>query len=184
MSLLAVFDEEGKLLEVVKEHGEITKRLSQIGVQFERWQADRELSWSAGQEEVLEAYREDVERIVREFDFKSLDVVSLTPDHPKKEELRNMFLSEHTHSDFEVRFFVEGCGTFYLHPDNRVYVVLCEKGDFISVPANTRHWFDMGREPFFKAIRFFSIPDGWVASFTGSGISQKILPHDEILKLT
>ncbi|MEN3029142.1 MAG: cupin [Aquificaceae bacterium] len=180
MSLLAVYTEEGELLELVKEYEEIEKRLAPLGVRFERWKVEKDLPWSATQEEVLEAYREEVERIVREFEFKSLDVVSLTPEHPKKEELRNMFLSEHTHSDFEVRFFVEGCGTFYLHPDNRVYAVLCEKGDFISVPANTRHWFDMGTQPFFKAIRFFSIPEGWVANFTGSDISKKIPTHDQI----
>lgn len=183
MSLLAVFDEEGRLIETVRDYRQIADRLSSIGVIFERWKTDRELPWSASQEEVLQAYREEVERIVREFDFKSVDVVSLTPDHPKKVELRNMFLSEHTHSDFEVRFFVDGCGTFYLHPDDRVYAILCEKGDFISVPANTKHWFDMGTEPFFRAIRFFSIPDGWVANFTGSDISTKIPSHDELLKL-
>lgn len=183
MSLLAVFDEEGRLIQTVKDYEEIANRLSSIGVLFERWKTDKKLPWSATQEEVLEAYREEVDRIIREFDFKSVDVVSLTPDHPKKTELRNMFLSEHTHSDFEVRFFVDGCGTFYLHPDDKVYAVLCEKGDFISVPANTKHWFDMGTEPFFRAIRFFSIPDGWVANFTGSDISTKIPSHDELLKL-
>ncbi len=183
MSLLAVYDEEGRLLEVERDYEKISQRLASIGIRFERWEAKVELPWSAGQEEVLEAYKEDVERIVKEFGFKSIDVVSLTPEHPKKEELRNMFLSEHTHSDFEVRFFVDGCGTFYLHPGDKVYVVLCEKGDFISVPANTKHWFDMGTEPFFKAIRFFSIPDGWVANFTGSDISKKIPSHDQILKL-
>ncbi len=183
MSLLVVYDEEGRLLEVERDYEKISQRLASIGIRLERWEAKAELPWSAGQEEVLEAYKEDVDRIVKEFDFKSIDVVSLTPEHPKKEELRNMFLSEHTHSDFEVRFFVDGCGTFYLHPEDKVYAVLCEKGDFISVPANTKHWFDMGTEPFFKAIRFFSIPDGWVANFTGSDISQKIPIHDHILKL-
>ncbi len=183
MSLLAVYDQEGRLLEVERDYEKIAQKLASIGVRFERWEAKAELPWSASQEEVLRAYKEEVDRIIKEFDFKSIDVVSLTPDHPKKEELRNMFLSEHTHSDFEVRFFVDGCGTFYLHPEDKVHVVLCEKGDFISVPANTKHWFDMGTKPFFKAIRFFSIPEGWVANFTGSNISERIPTHDEILKL-
>lgn len=183
MSLLVIFDEEGRALETVRSYDEIASILSKLGVRFERWSAEKELPWSAGQEDVLRAYREDVDRIVKEFDFKSLDVVSLTPDNPKREELRKMFLSEHTHSDFEVRFFVDGFGTFYLHPDEKVYAVVCEKGDFISIPANTKHWFDMGTEPFFKAIRFFSIPDGWVANFTGSDISTRIPSHDELLEI-
>lgn len=182
MSALLVYDEQGRLLEIIKDHELIAQKLSDIGVSFEWWET-KEVSFDAGQEEVLEAYKDEVEKIVREFNFKSVDVVSLTPEHPKREELRRMFLSEHTHSDFEVRFFVDGCGTFYLHPDDKVYVVFCERGDFISVPANTKHWFDMGSKPFFKAIRFFSIPDGWVANFTGSNISTLIPDHDSIERL-
>ncbi|RMH80625.1 MAG: cupin [Acidobacteria bacterium] len=183
MSLLLVYKEDGELLERVEDHKQIAKRLDSIGVRFERWKTDRELPFSATQEEVLQVYREEVDRIVEEFDFKSIDVVSLTPEHPKREELRGMFLSEHTHSDFEVRFFVDGRGTFYLHPDDKVYVVLCEKGDFISVPAHTKHWFDMGSKPFFKAIRFFSIPEGWVGNFTGSDISKRFPEHDALLQM-
>ena len=42
-----------------------------------------------------------------------------------------------------------------------------------GVPDSTLHWFDMGPEPRFLAIRFFTEPDGWVGHFTGSGMSQK-----------
>ncbi len=182
MSLLLIYDEQATLLERVENYDEIAKCLSEIGVMFEKWET-KDLPQSAGAEEVLQAYKEEIDRINRTFNFQSMDVVSLTPDHPKKEELRNMFLREHTHSDFEVRYFVYGCGTFYLHVGDKVYAVLCEDGDFISVPANTKHWFDMGTQPNFKAIRFFSIPDGWVANFTGSDISEKFPTHDEIFAL-
>ena len=93
MSLIVVFDESGKALEVIKDYESIKERLASIGVRFERWETNRELPWSATQEEVLQAYKEEVDRIVKEFDFKSIDVVSLTPDHPKREELRNMLCS-------------------------------------------------------------------------------------------
>ena len=33
--------------------------------------------------------------------------------------------------------------------------------------------FDMGDEPSFVAIRFFTEPDGWVGHFTGTDIAQK-----------
>jgi 1,2-dihydroxy-3-keto-5-methylthiopentene dioxygenase len=54
-----------------------------------------------------------------------------------------------------------------------VYAVLCEKNDLISVPANTPHWFDMGPNPDFCAIRLFNNPDGWVAHFTGDEIAAR-----------
>ncbi len=87
--------------------------------------------------------------------------------------MRQKFLAEHTHGEDEVRFFVDGHGLFSLHVAAEVYEVLCEKGDLISVPANTKHWFDMGPNPRFVAIRFFNNPDGWVAEFTGSDIADR-----------
>ena len=182
MSLLLIYDEKGNLLERVDDYQEIVERLKGIGVILEKWPT-KDLDQNAGADEVLSAYKEEIERINRMYNFQSIDVVSVTPDHPKKEELRNMFLREHTHSDFEVRFFVYGCGTFYLHVGDKVYAMLCEDGDFISVPANTTHWFDMGTNPNFKAIRFFSIKEGWVGNFTGSSINELFPTHDEILSL-
>jgi 1,2-dihydroxy-3-keto-5-methylthiopentene dioxygenase len=108
-------------------------------------------------------------------------VVSLRPDHPERAVLRHKFLAEHTHADFEVRFFVGGRGLFYLHVGGKVYLVLCEQGDLISVPANTTHWFDMGEYPDFKCIRFFTTPDGWEGNFTGSDIATRFPSFDDCL---
>ena len=122
---------------------------------------------------VLAAYAGFVGRLKELYGFQSADVISVGPEHPQKEALRAKFLSEHTHSDFEVRFFVQGRGLFYLHPDENVYAVLCERGDLISVPSGVKHWFDMGGNPDLQCIRLFTTPEGWVADFTGSGIAEK-----------
>lgn len=152
--------------------------LSEIGVEFEHWRADCELPADADQETVLAAYAESIDQLNARYGFRSIDVVSLTPAHPDADRLRSKFLAEHTHADFEVRFFVDGSGLFYLHIGDKVYMVLCERGDLISVPANTTHWFDMGSHPFFKCIRFFTTPDGWVGDFTGSDIATRFPDYD------
>jgi len=151
---------------------EIASLLNSIGVRFEQWQAEIPLSQGASQEEVINAYQTDVARLVRENGYQSVDVLRMLPTSTKKEELRNKFINEHTHKEDEVRFFVEGSGLFYLHVENNVYLVLCEKGDLISIPANYAHWFDMGQDPYFTAIRFFIEPSGWIPHFTDSNISQ------------
>lgn len=182
MSCLAIYDEAGvRQGEVYREHAQVAAQLAQLGVQFERWQANVVLGADASQEQVLEAYDDDVRRLTEQYGFQSVDVVSLRPDHPQKEELRSKFLAEHTHGDFEVRFFVDGRGLFYLHVRGLVYVVLCEQGDLISVPANTTHWFDMGTKPDFKCIRLFIIPDGWVGEFTGSDIASRFPTFDQFV---
>ena len=95
------------------------------------------------------------------------------PEHPQRAELRRKFLSEHTHGEDEVRFFVAGSGLFTLHIKERVYNMLCCRGDLIGVPAGTPHWFDMSARPSFTAIRLFTNPDGWVARFTGDPIAER-----------
>lgn len=151
--------------------------LHPLGIQYERWTATQPLTADAGQAEVLAAYETDVARLVAQFGFQSVDVVSLTPEHPQKVALRNKFLAEHIHDDFEVRFFVGGNGLFYIHAADRVYGMLCEAGDLLCIPARVTHWFDMGPEPDFKCIRFFTTPEGWVATFTGSEIASHYPLH-------
>jgi 1,2-dihydroxy-3-keto-5-methylthiopentene dioxygenase len=105
--------------------------------------------------------------------YPTVDAIRMTPEHPDREALRQKFLAEHIHSEDEVRFFVDGKGLFCLHIGEEVLQVLCEADDWISVPAGTKHWFDMGSAPQFCAIRFFDNPDGWVAEFTGDGIAKQ-----------
>jgi 1,2-dihydroxy-3-keto-5-methylthiopentene dioxygenase len=174
MSVLKIYNTVGAtLLETVENWDDIAQRLNSLGLRFERWKADQILEDNCTQEDVLSAYKNNVERLNQEYGFQSVDVVSLTSTHPEKATLRAKFLNEHTHDDNEVRFFVDGYGLFYIHLENKVFSLLCEKGDLINVPANIKHWFDMGANPYFKCIRFFTRPDGWVGHFTGDEISQK-----------
>ena len=175
MSELRVFADTnpGKATLHTQFHDEISNALGATGVRFERWETDAAIAAGDAGERVIAAYQRDIDRLIEEEGYQTVDVVSLTADHPDKAAMRQKFLEEHTHSEDEVRFFVDGQGLFSLHIGNTVYEVLCSKGDLIGVPANTPHWFDMGPNPAFVAIRFFNNPDGWVAKFTGSDIASR-----------
>lgn len=174
MSVLKIFSAtEAQVLASGEDHDWIATQLHEAGVLFQKWQTDQPLAADAGQEAVIQAYRGSVERLMQDYGFQSVDVVALTPDHPDRAALRQKFLDEHVHSEFEVRFFVAGKGLFYIHQGDKVYGVMCEQGDLISVPANTRHWFDMGEAPDFKCIRLFTNPEGWVAQYSGDDIAQR-----------
>lgn len=182
MSELRIYpDQSSQPDEVITEHAAIAARLAEIEVMFEQWEASVDLDPEASQDEVIEAYHEPVDRLMKQYGFQSVDVVGMHPEHPSKDELREKFLHEHTHSDFEVRFFVDGAGLFYIHKADWVYIVHCMRGDLISVPANTPHWFDMGEAPYFKAIRLFTTPEGWVATYTGDDIAGRFPDMDEFL---
>jgi 1,2-dihydroxy-3-keto-5-methylthiopentene dioxygenase len=173
MSHLRIFDESRPTspLTELDQHASIAEALGKIGVRFEQWGASQPIAPGASPNEVIAAYRGDIDRLMADHGYQAVDVISLTPDHPDRATLRQKFLSEHTHSEDEVRFFVAGSGQFTLHVDGKVYDILCEQGDLIGVPDGTRHWFDMSESPYFVAIRLFTNKEGWVANFTGDDIA-------------
>ncbi len=175
MSRLRIFNAEQPQnpSSVHEDHAGIARELAKVGVRFEQWEASQPVVPGSSQEQVIAAYRHDIDRLMSEEGYQSVDVISLTPDHPDRATLRQKFLSEHTHSEDEVRFFVAGAGQFTLHIQDKVYDVLCEQGDLIGVPDGTRHWFDMSEAPYFVAIRLFTNKEGWVANFTGSDIAEQ-----------
>ncbi len=174
MTVLTVYaDADASVLQQTTDFEEINTVLTGIGARFERWNADKVLADDATQEDVIAAYQGDVDRLMQERGLQSVDVVSLTAEHPDKKAFREKFLNEHTHSEDEIRFFVDGSGLFYIHAGDKVYSILCEKNDLLSVPEGAKHWFDMGADPFFKCIRLFTRADGWVAEFTGDMIAQR-----------
>jgi 1,2-dihydroxy-3-keto-5-methylthiopentene dioxygenase len=151
--------------------------LKRIGVRYERWPL-RDTA-GADTDAVLTAYAPEIDKLKAEQGYQSVDIIGVTPDHPDRAAMREKFLSEHRHSEDEVRFFVAVEGLFTLRTDDdRIHAVLCTAGDLISVPAGMRHWFDMGPEPSFTVIRLFENPDGWVAKFTGDTIANRFPRHE------
>ena len=159
----------------------IAAELAPRGVRFQRWEASAQLPPGADQTQILSAYAADVARVQQQGAYPTVDAIRLEPNHPDRAALRQKFLAEHTHSEDEVRFFVEGQGLFCLHIGKEVLQLVCEQNDWISVPAGTKHWFDMGPNPAFCALRFFNNADGWVATFTGDPIASLYPLLDELM---
>ena len=181
MSRLRIFAEDhpDQPLLSTRDRAQMAHELQAIGVAFEQWEAAQPVQPGDPPEAIMAAYRADIDRLVAERGFRTVDVVSIGPDNPNRAEMRRKFLDEHFHKEDEVRFFVAGSGLFTLHVDDRVYELLCEAGDLVAVPDSMTHWFDMGAEPSFVAIRFFTEPDGWVGHFTGTDIAQKFPRYEQ-----
>ena len=151
---------------------EICSQVRETGAAIERWQATKVISDGSTAEEILSAYSSEIEKLKATRGYSSADVVSIRPGHPGWPDLRQKFLLEHVHDEDEVRFFVSGSGAFYLHIESRIYQIIGEKDDLLSVPAGTPHWFDGGPTGNFTCIRLFTRQEGWIAHFTGSTISE------------
>ncbi|WP_323990027.1 acireductone dioxygenase [Nguyenibacter sp. L1] len=175
MSRLTVYrddDPDSPLLRT-EDAPRIAEALGAIGVRFERWDSPVVPPRDAAPEAVLEAYRPYLDMLMGETGAGSADVVRINAATPNLPALRDKFLSEHTHSEDEVRFFVHGWGNFVLHVADKIYDVRCVAGDLISVPEGIPHWFDAGLEPDVVALRVFTDTTGWIAHYTGDDIATR-----------
>lgn len=154
---------------------EVRDYLGARNIMHDQWSVVPSANGAADQQAVLSAYAGVLDPFMAAGGYATADVISVGPETKGLAELRAKFLPEHTHSEDEVRFFVDGQGLFWFNPGNEkpVFALLCQAGDLISVPAGIRHWFDLGEDPGVKAIRIFTDPSGWVAHYTGSGVEQR-----------
>jgi 1,2-dihydroxy-3-keto-5-methylthiopentene dioxygenase len=157
---------------VLTHQDDIASTLAELGVGFDRWQAATRLEADASEVEIIAAYQAPIDTLMTERGYTTVDVIRVSNDHPQKAELRAERLEEHRMAQDHVRFFVAGRGLFTLHIEDYVYAVFCEKNDLISVPGGIPHWFDMGENPHFVAIRLFSDPEGLAVNLTGDAIAE------------
>lgn len=173
MSLLTVKNAATGVLEIsTSDAAEIAAALAPINVRFERWPV-ADLPAGADADTVLAAYRPQLDSFMGATGAGTADVIKLDPSHPQKDAMRAKFLSEHTHTEDEVRFFHEGAGNFVIHANGKVYDAHCTQGDLISVPANAQHWFDAGLEPSFTVLRIFTDTTGWTPHYTGTDMADR-----------
>jgi len=175
MSQLTIYADNNpkNVLTSTENADEIAAQLALVNVRFEQWQANAQINESTTNEQIIDAYKNDIARLKEQNGYQTVDVISLAKGNSAAPQMRENFLFEHTHSEDEVRFFVKGQGLFCLHIGTKIYHVLCQKGDLISVPTLTPHWFDMGSDPEFTAIRLFNNTEGWVAKSTESEIAKQ-----------
>jgi len=93
MSRLAIYDEKRgeKPLSVHTDHADIARELDKVGVRFEEWEASKPVVPGASQDEVIAAYKGDIDRLMRDEGYQAVDVISLKPDNPDRAAFRQKF---------------------------------------------------------------------------------------------
>lgn len=145
---------------------EIVAFLKPYGIWYEQWNVGERVSPDATSEEILAAYKPEIDRLKAQGGYVTADVINVTPETPNLQALLDKFNKEHTHSEDEVRFIVKGRGVFHVNPVTApVFGIEVEGGDLINVPAGTQHWFDLCTDRTIRAIRLFLDPSGWTPSY-------------------
>ena len=166
-----------KTNETVTDFEQVKKILASHKIMIDHWEAKIKLADDADEETILSAYAHELKPFMEKNGYVTADVINVNPETPNLMAIREKFMKEHRHSEDEIRFFVDGQGVFWFHLDNdEVLGVTCTAGDFMSVPKNFRHWFDLAPSYFVKAIRVFSNIEGWVPHYTNSGVDERFNP--------
>lgn len=161
----------------ISDLNQIKATLEKYNILITRWEASKPLHNNSTQEEILEAYSHELKPFMEKNGYVTADVINVHSETPNLKAIREKFMKEHTHSEDEIRFFVDGEGIFWFHfDDGEIYSVTCTAGDFMSVPKNYKHWFDLHPNYFVKAIRIFSNMEGWTPNYTNSNIDASYNP--------
>jgi 1,2-dihydroxy-3-keto-5-methylthiopentene dioxygenase len=155
----------------------ITEYLASIGINYERWNTEREIAPNAESSEILAAYYVEIEKLKARGGYVAADVIDVNQQTPGLDAMLAKFNREHWHDEDEVRFIIHGRGLFHIHPTGgRVAAIEVEAGDLISVPRGTHHWFNLCSDREIRAIRLFQDPSGWAPNYTESGADAGYQP--------
>jgi 1,2-dihydroxy-3-keto-5-methylthiopentene dioxygenase len=173
MALIRIPD-EGRTIDDARE---IRAYLGARGIDYERWEPTTAAPASSSAEEILAAYAPKISELKARGGYVTADVIDVKPDTPNLDAMLLKFSSEHWHDEDEVRLILEGRGLFHIHPtDGPVFAIEVERGDLISVPKGTHHWFDLCGDRRIRAVRLFQDQSGWTPHYTKTGVDASFQP--------
>jgi 1,2-dihydroxy-3-keto-5-methylthiopentene dioxygenase len=166
--------EEGRK---ITETAAIRQYLAGIDIEYEIWEPSQPVGPEASNDDILQAYSADIEKLKARGGYVTADVVNVNAQTPGLDAMLARFNREHWHDEDEVRFIIEGRGVFHIHPRNAPVVAIeVEAGDLIRVPRGTWHWFDLCSDRHIRAIRLFQDPAGWTPVYTETGVDARFEP--------
>lgn len=112
------------------------------------------------------SYLDAMERWKQKRDYVAHDEVTLTPETPNIDKILTIFWREHKHADDEARYIVSGAGVFDIRSMHDKWIrIEVGAGDFVIIPANVYHRFELTESRQIHAVRLFKDNPSWEAIF-------------------
>ena len=127
---------------------------------------------------MLAAYDSSVKRVQADGGYGTVDVLRLAKGTPNTAPMRRSFSTNTCTPKTKCASSSRARARSICTCDGKVYQAICVRGDLISVPAGTPHWFDMGPDPEFTAIRWFNNQEGWVPQYSGTAIAARFPKYE------
>ena len=161
----------------VSDFASIRARLAKLGISLNGWAPpegvrakqllDQQSLNDAEKDELLKLVESRFEHLKKEKGYVTRDLVVMHEDVPGIGDMLNKFNKIHYHTDDEVRYILAGRGYFgFVEADGGQFLLEVTAGDYINVPANTEHWFELRDSKRIKAVRYFIDTSGWAPVYT------------------
>ncbi|OGI42531.1 MAG: hypothetical protein A2150_00995 [Candidatus Muproteobacteria bacterium RBG_16_64_11] len=161
----------------IRDFSGIQARLGALGIALNAWAApdrprarqllEQKALTDAEKEELLGFVQNRFEELRREKGYATRDMIVIHEDIPGLADVLAKFDKIHYHIDDEVRYILAGKGYFgFVEPDGTQFLLEVSAGDYINVPANAEHWFEMKDSKRIKAVRYFIDTSGWAPVYT------------------
>ncbi len=80
--------------------------LTKIGIEYDVWEPSQPLRPDATQEDILQAYSAEIDKLKARGGYVTADVINVNPQTPGLDAMLAKFTREHWHDEDEVRFTV------------------------------------------------------------------------------
>lgn len=173
MSSLAVYLHTSPELpnKVLNHADDIASTLAAVGIDYRQVELPAALRPGCEQAEFDAAYGLWLQALMSREGHVQQELFNLQRNHPQKLELRARYLDEQVQASVSAWLFIGGFAQLSVHLDGYVYLLQGERGDLLTLPAGTRHWFDLGEEPHALVVRL-SVSDE-APERTGDDIARR-----------
>ena len=155
----------------------IQQRLARLGIVLNSWAApqgervrillEKQSLDDSEKEALLTSVDNRFQELKDSQGYTTRDLIVIHEDIPGLADLLAKFDKIHLHTDDEVRYILAGRGYFgFIEADGGQFLLEVSAGDYINVPANTEHWFEMRDSKRIKAVRYFIDTAGWTPVYT------------------
>ncbi|WP_277372034.1 acireductone dioxygenase [Pseudomonas sp. AA-38] len=156
---------------VLNHADDIASTLAAVGIDYRQLELPAALRPGCEQAEFDAAYGLWLQALMGEQGYVWQELFNLQRNHPQKLELRARHLDEQVQGATSAWLFLAGFAQLSVHLDGHVYVLQGERGDLLTLPAGTRHWFDLGEEPHALVLRLSASDEA--PALTGEEIASR-----------
>ncbi len=161
----------------------INRKLQSLRIQLKHWDVqqpaqvaallDKELLTEPEQVEILQFYDRYLPALINTRDYVAHDLLVLHSSGSLLRSHLQTFSHFHTHNDDEGRYVLDGeCVFGLVDSEGQPLELTVQAQEFIQIPVNTEHWFNLTQLQRVKVIRFFTVLDGWSTQYTGRAITR------------